>query len=651
MSKKKHQIARSMPRQLEVKLNEATALMQRKRWVEAREILEDLAERYPKQVEPLSALVNVNYELKDTRRYQEACERLLQLMPDEPDLTLGLAGAYMENARPVLALRTFHRFLEHFPQHERADEVRKTVTELDQQVPVWLASGGTSGETGLEIAALHEEAQSLLEQGKYSRARNVEEQVLQLKPDFVAALNNISLTYFADGQIDQAIATSQRVLAFDPDNYHALSNLTRYFCLKGRVVEAREHAGRLKAVESDKIDLWVKKAEAYAYLGDDQSVVDTFEGAEREGGLKAPLADPLLYHLAAVAEMRLGRKAQARQHWRQALKLQPGFDLARDNLEDLDKPVQERNAPWPFGVGNWINQRAIKDLLAQLKPVERKSDKALTQAARRYLQQHPEFIALVPLLLDRGDPEGRGFALRLAKMAGTPEMLAALRDFALGQRGPDSMRLEAAQIASRAGLITSGSVRMWTHGDWNDTILLDMEIHDEPTVKHSRQVEEMQDDATVALRQGRPEEAEALLRQALGIEPDAPDLLNNLAVFYEQTGRTLEAEALIRQVTASHPDYAFARISLARMLLLRRQTSEAEELLKPLLARKRFNIGEFGAFCAAQIELFLAKGMPDGARSWLEMWAAVDEDNPQIASYRGRLRFAGGLKGLFGRRP
>jgi hypothetical protein len=75
-------------------------------------------------------------------------------------------------------------------------------------------------------------------------------------------------------------------------------------------------------------------------------------------------------------------------------------------------------------------------------------------------------------------------------------------------------------------------------------------------------------------------------------------------------------------------------------------------LLKPLLARKRFNIGEFGAFCAAQVELFFAKGMPDGARSWLDMWAAVDEDNPHIASYRARLRFAGGgLKRLFGRRP
>ncbi len=651
MSKKKHKPADMRPRQLEVKYNEAAALVQRKRWVEAREILEDLVNRYPKQVDLLAELINVNYELKDTRRYQEACGRLLKLTPNDSEILLALGGSYLANVRPALALRTFRRFLEHFPEHDRAAEVRKTVAKLESEMPEWLASGGTSGENGLEIAARHEQAQSLLEQGRYSQARKVEEQVLQLKPDFVAALNNISLTYSAEGQLDQAIEISQRVLAFDPDNHHALSNITRCLILKGRVEEAMQYAERLKAVESDEMDLWVKKAEAYAYLGDDQGVLDAFKGAKRGGDLKSPLASPLLYHLAAVAEMRLGREDEPRQLWRKALNLQPGFELARDNLDDMKERVGERHAPWPFGVGNWISQRAIRDLLALLKPVERKGDKAVTGAARRYLQQHPEFVGLVPLLLDRGDPEGRGFALRLAKMAETPEMLAALRDFALSQRGPDAVRLEAAQVASHAGLIPSGPVRMWTRGEWTDAMLLDMQINEEPTVKHSPRVDELQADATIALREGRPYEAEPLLMRAMEMEPDAPDLLNNLAVAYGQTGRNSEAEALIRQIVERHPDYAFARISLARTMLLRGEISEAEELLKPLLARKRFNTSEFATFCAAQVELFLAKGMPDGARSWLDMWAAVDEDDPQIAFYRGRLRFASGFKRLFGKHP
>ena len=649
-NKKRRRVSSEMSRQLQVKLTDAAALIKRKRWSEAREAFEDLAKGFPNRTDILAELVNVNYELRDTHRYQEACERLIKLTPNEPDLILALAGSYSANLRPALALRTFHLFLKHFPNHQHAAEVRERVAGLESQMPEWLASGGTPGEKGLEIAALHEEAMSWLEQGKYSQARKTEEQVLALKPDFVAALNNISLTYFADGQLDQAIATSQRVLAFDPSNFHALSNLTRYLCLKGRIEEARGYAERLKSVESEKNDIWLKKAEAYSYLGDDQAVVAAFEGAERAGWLKPPLADPLLYHLAAVSEIRLSHERQARQLWLKALKLRPGFELSRDNLDDLKKPLGERQGPWAFALGDWISQRAIKDLAAQLKLYVRKGDKGVTIAARRFLQQHPEFVVLVPILLDRGDPEGRAFALRLANLTETPEMLAALRDFASSQHGPDAMRHEAAQAASRVGLIQSGPVRMWMHGEWTDVMLLNIEIHDEPTVSHSREVQHLQAKVVEEMKQDHHEQAEALLERALGIEPDAPDLLNNLAVVYGATGREREATSLIKQIVERHPDYAFARISLARTLLITGEISEAEVLLKPLLARKQFNISEYGTFCAAQIELFLAKGMSDGARSWLDMWAVVDEDNPLVASYRSRLRTADGLRGLFGRR-
>ncbi len=638
MSKKKqHATSRTLPRRMAVRLADAVELMQRKRWAEAREILQDLARQYPTNPDVLAEWVNVNYELHDLPTYQEAIERLLKLEPHEPDLWLGLAGAYMGNARPALALRTFKQFLDRFPDHPRAAEAHKTVAELEARMPEWLASANTSGETGMHIAALHEQAQSLLEQGKYGQARRVEDQVLQLKPDFVAALNNISQTYFAEGELDRAMEAAQRVLALEPDNFHALANLTRYLLLKGRSEQALAYAERLKAVESDRTDVWSKKAEGLAYLGDDEGVLEAFRGAERAGRLKPPFADPLLFHLAAVAELRLGHEEPARRAWQQALKVQPGFELAQRSLDDLKNPVGERNAPWPFPLSNWINRRSIQDLLALLKPTAHKGERAAIQATHRFLQQHPEFVTLTPVLLDRGDGEAREFALRLIEMAETPELFAAARDFALGQRGPDALRHRAAQLASHGGLIPSGPVRMWLHGEWSDILLLDFELNDEPTVKHGPRVEKLQAEAVAALHENDIVSAEPLLRQALELEPEAPDVLYNLAGLHELQGQRDQADSLLRQIIARHPDETLARTGLARVFLLRGQVEEAEELLKPVLSHKRFNILEFGAFCSAQIELWLAKNKPEGARSWLQMWESIDQDNPQLAQYRARL--------------
>lgn len=347
---------------------------------------------------------------------------------------------------------------------------------------------GVAGAEGLEIAALHEQVLALLQYGKYAQARQVAQQLLTRRPNFTAALNNISQCSFAEGQLAQAIATARRVIEIDPEDFHALGNLARFLGMQGQTEQAREYADRLKAIQTPKIDLWTKKAETCAMLGDDQGVLDAFAEAERAGERDKRFTDPMLYHLAAVALMRLGREEEAREHWKRA----PGLRIAQDNLDDLRQPIDERHAPWAFTTNEYVSRQAIADLERILKPATKRGDKGVMQATRRFLQQHPEMNGLGPLLLDRGDSHGREFALRLAQMAETPEMLSALRDFALGQRGPDQNRSEAARKAMQAGLIPAGNVRMWGQGQWREVMLLDFDIGDEPTIKnHSKRVENL----------------------------------------------------------------------------------------------------------------------------------------------------------------
>ena len=630
-------------------LVEVDELTKGKRWIEARDRLEELDRRFPNTAAILGELLNVAYELHDLRTYLDACERLLKLNPNDADLTLALAGAYMGNVRPASALATFRRFLQQFPQHKRAPEARQEVTDLAAKMNEILRDLGIAGEAGLEIAMLHERTLGLLEQGKYRQVRETAEQLLKRHPDFPPAYNNIAQSYFVEGNLALAIATTERVLAQYPDNFHALANMAHYHSMMGNFDGARIFAERLKSVESIAVDSWMRKAEAAAYLGDDQAILDAFTGAERAGYLKPPLGDPLLYHLAAVAEMRVGRETQARQLWQRALDNAPGFALAKDNLDDLRNPVGERNAPWFFEQGNWITPRFAEDLRTVLKRFTRKNAQALTEAMRQFVQQHHEIIALAPVLFDRGDAKSRDLVLQIAKLAATPELLTALRDFGLSQRGPDALRHTAMQIVSEAGLIPKGSVRMWMLGSWKDVMLLNYEITNEPTFKHSPQVEAWFTDSIQAEQARDVDRAEESLQRALAVEPNAPDLLNNLATIYDLRGRRKDAEALLRQLIEQHPDYSFPRINLTRYCIQRGDLEQAEALLKPLQTRKQFNISEFGYLCNAQMELNMAKNQADGALKWLEMWQAFDPNNPLVADWHRRLNGRNPFQRLFGR--
>jgi len=630
----------TLPRRITERLHDAAQLVSAGQLGRARDVLEELERRYPNHQDILLLLANVYHDAKDSAAYQAACERLVAIKPSA-GFTLMLAGAYLMNLMPLLALRTFHRFLDRWPDHPRADETRKTVADLQSNLDAHLAGLQMTGPDAMEVATLHEEVRSLLGQAKCSEARRTAEEVLRRRPNFLAALNNISQAYAAEGQMEQAIATAHRTLESDAENVHALSNLTRFLYLSGRTEEAKAYADRLKASPPKGFDVWTKKAEAFSYLGDDQAVVDVLQAFEHFADADRQPASPFFLHLAAVANFRLGHEEEARRRWKEALQLQPGFAPARANLDDLRKPAGERHAPWPFPFNHWVTEKFLNEMIAHYSPAR---SAALKQPDRPqtaiFLRNHPELGTLLPALLDRGDPSGREFGFRTAAMVKTPEMLAMLRDFALSQHGPDSLRSEAAQAAVEAGLLPPGPVRLWIQGEWREILLFGWEVSGEPFNRHhhSLQVQELLAEAFEALHEGKAEHSEALYKQALKLEPDSPDLLNNLAAAYQSQGRHTEAEALVRQIHERFPDYLFGRVGMAKFCIRDGRFAEAKKLLDPLLSQRCFHTSEFAALAAAEIDYWLAQKNKDAARPWLEVWERTVPDSPMLAVYREKFR-------------
>lgn len=633
-----HSSARTqLPRRALVTLQDAVWLSERHEPEHAREKLAALNKQFPHHSDILLPLMNVLYDLKDWAVFQDVAEQLVELRPDDPDILLNLAGSYATNLRPVSALYAFRKFVSTYPNHPRSAEVRATVTALENKLPEILAEAQLADQNAERIAMLHERSLALFERGEYKRARRVIDELLALQPGFVSALNNLSNLWFIEGELARAIETAQQVLQHQPDNIQALSNLTRFLCLQGHVGEAQTVADRLKTVESERTDAEVKQVEALAMLGDDADILKIFERAEESGTLKEPFAEPFLFHAAGAAAMRQGDERRAKKLWSRALEIAPTFHISRDNLDDLKKPIGERHAPWFFTLAEWVPRKTLDDLNARIRPALNRGDTALTQAMARFLRDHPELKGIIPMLLDRGDPMGREFAFRIAEQMDSPEMQAALRDFALSTRGPDNLRMQAARIAMRAGLIPSGNVRMFMQGEWLEVLLLDMEITGEPELKLKPAAQKLAEQAYDALNDGNPTRAESLLRQALTLEPDDPSLTHNLTMALEMQNRRTEAEALLRKNHARHPDYLFARTVLARLAIQKGQLAEAQELLDPLMSQKRFHISEFAAFAAAEIDFWLAKGEAKGAQSWFDMWSSVDPDNPQLNHLRRRL--------------
>lgn len=171
-----------------------------------------------------------------------------------------------------------------------------------------------------------------------------------------------------------------------------------------------------------------------------------------------------------------------------------------------------------------------------------------------------------------------------------------------------------------------------------DLTLVEFLVTNEQKIFHSPAVEHILDQATPLLRAGDGQAAERLYRQALALEPDKPDLLNNLAASLSLQGRRVEATILLEVLHYQHPDYLFARTGLAKAALQNGDLERAQALLEPLYERREFHISEFDALCATQLDLLFLQNDRLSAKTWFEMWENCNPKNPKLDFYRPLLK-------------
>lgn len=589
-------------------------------WQKAERILRSLADQFPAERRVWEYLSYVGLQLEDVQLCQLAFEHRLAFDPDDADLLYALGTIYLGARHPMLALKTLRQALEQHPQHEDATKTQELVTTLEKGLQELLQTIGLSEAEGWEIILLHERGQALLESGNLVEARQAEVEVLERLPTFVSAANNLSLIDWMEGNAAAAIATAESILEKEPDNIHALSNLVHFHCLVGDLEAAQAYGKRLQASHADAWDAWTKKAEALAYLKDDEALVALSNEVEM-ADLEGLAENPLFYHLVAVAMARTGKQREAKSFWKRALKANPAFTLAQENLKDFNHPTSLQHGAWPFSWEQWLTPLAVQQLRQTMQQIGN-STKSVPGDSKfqRFLETHPALVQQAPTLLERGGPQAQEMLVQLAEYVDIPELMMALKDFALSQNGTDQLRNQAAVRVAQAGFLPKDNVRLWLKGQWQKISLMAYEFYDEPEEKYSKKVNRWLEQGTRLLRSSNPEDAEQaerILQKALAVEPDAPDILNNLAAAYMVQGRKEEATDLVKRIAADFPDYLFGQISLAKIHLYEHDIETAEALLKPILRRERFHFSELAAFADAYIELLMAQKNKDGARAWV----------------------------------
>ncbi|MDQ0338486.1 tetratricopeptide (TPR) repeat protein [Caldalkalibacillus uzonensis] len=230
---------------------------------------------------------------------EQAEHYVLTYLKQEPD------GAYSEEAEELLDYICF--------------ELERAPKELDEEY---------------RMIEQHEQARLCLEQGKFVEATKILEEMVATYPSFLAARNNLALSYYYLGEWEKALATIDSILEEDASNLHALCNLAVFLTHQEEHDRAQAIINGLKKVLPIHLDHHYKLATTLGILGEDERSFELFSILSRRG-----LQDEvILYHYLAVAAFNTKRWETAEAAWKKVQTLDPKGEVADYYLELMKRP-------------------------------------------------------------------------------------------------------------------------------------------------------------------------------------------------------------------------------------------------------------------------------------------------------------------------
>ncbi|WP_010500405.1 tetratricopeptide repeat protein [Paenibacillus elgii] len=281
--------------------------------------------------------------LSEMGNYEES-NRILQHVLDRIDPTMTECYFYMANNYANMenyesAEKAIIHYLENDPTGQFLEESEEMMELLSFELDRPTKLSTIKSREGLFD---HDRARSMLEEGKFSEAVRLLENIISKHTDFMAARNNLALAYYYMGHFDKSVDMIRQVLEMEPGNLHALCNLAIFYQHFGDRESLAELLEVLRKTYPFHQDHVFKLATTMGILSEHEKAFRLFKRLLKTG--EAGL-DPCLFHYTAVAAYNTGRYEEAQRQWKQAEKFDPGSEIPKFYLNLLDRHREETKKP------------------------------------------------------------------------------------------------------------------------------------------------------------------------------------------------------------------------------------------------------------------------------------------------------------------
>ena len=598
----------------------ATELMDKQRWEEAETLLQHILSVVPGDYLTLMNLGTVDYRQQRYPQAEDYFRRALEADPEDIETRLRLAKLYEDTDRVDEAVKIYQAIKDEAVGTQQSDAADRRLRSLlskkaDKLVEPLLASD--SEVVDVDVEHLIDEGKAILEAGSVDGARKIFEALLKWAPDNAQAHYWLGQVYVKKKKQVDGLILIKRGVELAPTNAEFWAGLGDVYRQAGYAGEARKALDEAVRLAPKNADYWLAIADADTTLGNRQRAQEELakvveldpqgavgrsalerlglkEGLDlmRENKLDQALTvlervlsrvpnEPLTNLNAGILYQRLGRNAEAEAAYKRTLAAVPDnadASLRLGRLYEATGRVDE----------------AIEALEAVVKRAQGSPQAREAQGRLARLYDQKSRSVAQALESGGGDVEQ---AVTLGRHLYDSDQGAAAQRVLEAVVGRDASNAEAyfwlAKLYLKAGQQAKGVATMERSARLAPE---NMRLQEElgAAYERSQQLSEAQQVYEQALGKATDEKIVARLTKRLGLlrarradasgdkqgalrelqaldekYPNDPQLMQALALSYENLGRRKEADSVISSLLALREDDAGLHLRLAGLYLRR----------------------------------------------------------------------------------
>lgn len=167
---------------------------------------------------------------------------------------------------------------------------------------------------------------------KYNEAILCYEKALELDPDYLDALYSIGLSLTNSNEYEKAIEYYDRALFLSPSDVEILQMKGRALSDLNKYGEAIEYFDRALEIDSTNAAVLADKGYTLLMMGNYMEAIKYFSAA-----LSIDSEDKYTWNNKGVAYYNLGKYDKAIECYKKALSIDPDFEIARENIQNIQK--------------------------------------------------------------------------------------------------------------------------------------------------------------------------------------------------------------------------------------------------------------------------------------------------------------------------